>query len=166
MNRRLSLRELLSRRQERAFLASVGFFAAFAVTRAITHALHAEHAGTAGGIIVGGLHVHHLVFGITILLFVGLLWLLRVGTGTQGHFASRLTAILFGVGAALTLDEFALWLTLQDVYWARQGRDSVDAVIFFGAVLSVLAWGSPLLLAIAGTRDPRPQDSERDGHQR
>ena len=52
--------------------------------------------------------------------------------------------ILYGVGAALTLDEFALWLNLQDVYWARQGRESIDAVILFGAILAAGAWGAPL----------------------
>jgi hypothetical protein len=54
-------------------------------------------------------------------------------------------SILYGVGAALTLDEFALWLNLKDVYWSPQGRSSIDAVILFGALLSAGAWGFPLL---------------------
>jgi hypothetical protein len=54
-------------------------------------------------------------------------------------------SILYGVGAALTLDEFALWLNLQDVYWSPQGRSSIDAVILFGALLSASSWGFPLL---------------------
>jgi len=53
-------------------------------------------------------------------------------------------SILYGVGAALTLDEFALWLNLRDVYWAREGRSSIDAVILFGALLAAGAWGAPL----------------------
>jgi hypothetical protein len=53
-------------------------------------------------------------------------------------------AILYGVGAALTLDEFALWLNLRDVYWSPQGRSSIDAVILFGAFLAASAWGAPL----------------------
>src|SRR6266852_5216533 len=56
---------------------------------------------------------------------------------------ASLTAILFGVGAALTLDEFALWLNLQDVYWERQGRVSVDVVLIFAGLLSVGIWGGP-----------------------
>jgi hypothetical protein len=48
------------------------------------------------------------------------------------------------VGAALTLDEFALWLNLEpDAYWSREGRLSIDAVILFGSVLAVGAWGAP-----------------------
>jgi hypothetical protein len=53
-------------------------------------------------------------------------------------------AILYGLGAALTLDEFALWLNLRDVYWAREGRSSIDAVILFGSLLAIGAWGAPL----------------------
>jgi hypothetical protein len=61
---------------------------------------------------------------------------------------SRLTAVLFGIAAALTLDEFALWLQLRDVYWTREGRESVDAVLLFGALLSAGLWGGPFLRAL------------------
>jgi hypothetical protein len=57
----------------------------------------------------------------------------------------RLTSAAYGLGAALTLDEFALWLNLEDVYWARQGRESVQALMLFGAVLSMGLWGGPFL---------------------
>jgi hypothetical protein len=70
-------------------------------------------------------------------------------------FWSRLFAILYGVGAALTLDEFALWLNLQaDDYWTRQGRESIDAVILFGALLAASAWGAPLFRALGRKRNP------------
>ncbi len=94
----------------------------------------------------GGSHIHHLVFGIIILLLVGYGWLADIGTGTgdTSIFLSRLMSILYGVGAALTLDEFALWLNLKDVYWAPQGRTSIDAVILFGALLAAGSWGAPL----------------------
>jgi hypothetical protein len=60
-------------------------------------------------------------------------------------FASRLISILFGMGAALTLDEFALWLNLSaEAYWTREGRESIDAVVLFGALLAIGAWGAPL----------------------
>ncbi len=121
-------------------LASVAFFLAFGVVRAITHAIRA-HVGPFHDVTRGAEHIHHLVWGIALLLVVGYLWLREVGV--SGGWPSRITAVLFAVGAALTLDEFALWLTLQDVYWERQGRDSVDAVLLFGALLSIGVWGGP-----------------------
>lgn len=73
----------------------------------------------------GGLHIHHLVFGIVLLLLTGFL-------GFAFARRSPWTEILaggFGIGAGLTLDEFALWVHLRDVYWAEEGRSSVDAVV-------------------------------------
>jgi hypothetical protein len=100
---------------------------------------------------LGGRHIHHLVWGILILLAVGYGYLMEVGADDTptSIFAGRLMSILYGVGAALTLDEFALWLNLEDVYWAKQGRESIDAVILFGALLAIGAWGAPLFAAIA-----------------
>jgi len=79
------------------------------------------------------LHVHHMVFGIVLLLAASLLDLTNA--------LRRVRAVLFGVGAALVLDEFALILNLADVYWAPQGRESIDAVVLFGASLTVVALG-------------------------
>ncbi len=136
-------------RRERLFLASVSFFATFAVVRAITHAIHAG-VGPFRNIAVGGMHLHHLVWGILLLLFVGYLWLVQFGTGgtSEPRWRSRATALAYGAAAALTLDEFALWLRLQDVYWAREGRASVDAVILFGALLSIGLVGRRFFVAI------------------
>lgn len=58
-------------------------------------------------------------------------------------------SFLYGVGAALTLDEFALWLNLEDVYWHRQGRASIDAVLLFGALLAIGLAGGRFLAAVA-----------------
>jgi hypothetical protein len=134
------------RPRRRLFVASVSFFLTFAAVRAVVYAvLHdippfhfIEH---------GGSHIHHLVFGILILLLVGYGWLADIGTGEDDSsiLLSRLMAILYGVGAALTLDEFALWLNLKDVYWSPQGRTSIDAIILFGALLAASAWGAPLM---------------------
>ncbi len=132
-------------RRERMFLASVAFFLTFGVVRGITHAIRA-HVGPFHDVTRGTEHVHHLVWGILLLLVVGYLWLREVGV--SGGWASRATAVLFAVGAALTLDEFALWLTLQDVYWERQGHDSIDAVVLFGALLSIGVWGGPFFRAL------------------
>src|SRR5713101_3858452 len=114
-------------RRERLFLSSVAFFLTFAIVRTITYAIHAGR-GPLHDVVVGGMHLHHLVWGILLLLGVSYLWLAQVGTGIVRSldWPSRLTALLYGVGAALTLDEFALWLRLEDVYWAREGRESID----------------------------------------
>jgi hypothetical protein len=85
------------------------------------------------------------VFGIAGLLGSGYLWLVHPGLdgdATNDPLA-RATAVIFGAGAAVTLDEFALWLNLEDVYWAKQGRESVDAVVLFGGALSIGLWGRP-----------------------
>ena len=130
------------------FLASLSFFLTFGVARVITHASRVRVGSLQ--LWVGGIHVHHLVWGILLLLLVGYAWLIQVGTGTNGSslLAGRITAVLYGAGAALTLDEFALWLNLQDVYWEREGRASLDAVALFGALVSVGLWGGPFLRAV------------------
>ena len=138
-----------SERRERLFLASIGFLVAFGIVRGITHLIKAG-VGPFHNVTTGGLHIHHLVYGILLLLLVGYVWLIQEGTG-QSRFPSwfsRVTAITYGIGAALTLDEFALWLNLQDVYWAGKGRESIDAVVIFAAFLSIGIWGFPFLAGL------------------
>jgi hypothetical protein len=138
-------------RRERLFLASIGFLLAFGIVRGITHMIKDGVGPFHNVVSSGGLHIHHLVWGILLLLLVGYVWLIQEGTG-QSRFPSwfsRATAIVYGVGAALTLDEFALWLNLQDVYWAGKGRESVDAVVIFASFLSVGIWGFPFLAGVA-----------------
>ncbi len=135
------------RPRRRLFVASVSFFLTFAGVRAVVYAV-LHHIPPFHFIIEpSGRHIHHLVIGIIMLLLVGYGWLADVGTGEDDSsiLLSRLMAILYGVGAALTLDEFALWLNLRDVYWSPAGRSSIDAVILFGALLAASAWGAPLL---------------------
>lgn len=134
-------------RRERLFLASLGFFGGFGAARAVTHAI-LHQVGPFRNLSIGGRHLHHLVFGIGGLLTVGYFWLGLFGVSPTSRRASRATAVGYGVAAALTLDEFALWLNLQDVYWARQGRQSIDAVAVFGGLLSVGFWGAPFFLGI------------------
>lgn len=135
--------------RERLFLASLAFFVTFGVIRLIAHAIRAG-VGPFREIFAGETHIHHLVWGILLLLLVGYGWLVQLGTGEgrSASIVSRLTAVLYGVGAALTLDEFALWLHLEDVYWEREGRASLDAVFLFGALISAGFWGGPFLRAI------------------
>lgn len=110
--------------------------------RGITHLIKAG-IGPFHNVSTGPLHIHHLVWGILLLLVIGYIWLLEVGTTSS--LLSNITAIAYGVGAALTLDEFALWLNLQDVYWTGPGRESIDAVVIFVSLLSVGIWGGPFL---------------------
>lgn len=138
------------RPKRRLFLASISFFITFAGVRALTYSIH-HNLGPFHNLSMGGRHIHHLVWGILILLLVGYGWLVEVGTGDVGSslVMSGLMSLLYGAGAALTLDEFALWLNLRDVYWAREGRASLDAVVLFGAFLSIGWWGAPFLRAAA-----------------
>ncbi len=134
------------RPHRRLFLASVSFFVTFLGVRLLVYAI-VHHIGPFGWVMVGGRHIHHLVWGILLLLLVGYADMAEIGTRkTPGSiFASRLIAISYGIGAALTLDEFALWLNLNaEAYWSRQGRESIDAVILFGALLAIGTWGAPL----------------------
>jgi hypothetical protein len=135
-----------SERRERLFLASLGFLVTFAIVRAITHLIRAG-VGPFHNVSSGGLHIHHLVWGILLLLIVGYVWLIEQGTGS--NWLASVTAITYGVGAALTLDEFALWLNLQDVYWTGPGRVSIDAVVIFAAGLSLGIWGGPFMREVA-----------------
>jgi hypothetical protein len=139
--RALYRKHFKDRRKERQLLSTGAFLTTFAAVRGITHAIRAER-GPFKNITPGGRHIHHMTFGITGLLSVGYLWLLEIGINEQRR-SSRLTSLAYGAGAALTLDEFALWLNLEDDYWTKQGRESIDAVVLFASllVLSVLGKG-------------------------
>jgi hypothetical protein len=146
-------------RQERLFLGNVGFLAAFATVRGITHAIRAER-GPFRNVSSGGVHVHHMTFGIIGLLGIGFAWNAQLWLGTgAGRRGSRISATGYGVASALTLDEFALWLNLQDDYWTSQGRESIDAVAVFGSLLLLALMNRDLVreaTAIAtGRRDAR-----------
>ncbi len=117
--------EIIEDGREARFLSAVAFLLTFLGTRAITHLLKLESGG--GGFVIGGLHIHHVVFGLVLLLASGVL--------DVNAALPRLRSVLFGAGSALVLDEFALVLNLADVYWAPQGRESIDAVIVFATLL-------------------------------
>ncbi len=136
--------KLAESRRERLFLASVGFFTAAAVVRGITIAIH-NNIGPFHNVSMHGRHIHHMVWGILLLLLVGYSWLVEIGTGSpeSRRWTGQLTSMLYGVAAALTLDEFALWLNLSDVYWQRQGRESYEAMALFGGLLAIGVFGGP-----------------------
>ncbi len=129
-------------RRERQFLASVGFFTTALLVRGITIAIHHD-VGPFHDVSMHGRHIHHLVWGILLLLLVGYAWLLEWGTGSASasQWNGRLTCMVYGVAAALTLDEFALWLNLRDVYWEREGHESYEALALFGGLLAVGIFG-------------------------
>lgn len=115
-------------------LLLISFGATFAITRFITHSIRAERFQWLGNVEAGDTHIHHLVWGICLLIVSGL-----VAVALQPPL--EVTAIIFGIGAALTLDEFALWLHLDDVYWSERGRQSIDAVIVFVIVTGFMVIG-------------------------
>jgi hypothetical protein len=152
-------------RRERLFIGSIAFLVTAVLIRLLTLAIR-FNLGPFHNVSVGGTHVHHLVWGILLLLVVGYLSLIELGTGDPAeHLASRLTAVAFGIGAALTLDEFALWLNLKDVYWERQGKESIEAILIFLGVLSVGLWGAPLIRAVMRGEHAAVGELEHLGHE-
>jgi hypothetical protein len=150
-------------RRERAFLSAAGFTTTFAAARGITHAIRAG-VGPFHNISTGGRHIHHSTFGIFGLLGVGYIWTYRWGFGHPGNrWGSRISAAVYGVASALTLDEFALWLDLHDDYWDRQGRKSIDAVAIFGGLLTMGAAGRGALQELGLL--PPPRAERQSAHQ-
>ena len=134
------------RPNRRMFLASVSFFITFGAVRLLVLSI-THHIGPFGYVEMGGRHIHHLVWGILLLLVCGIFTLNEAGQkdDTTSILVSRVLALSYGIGAALTLDEFALWLNLDAMaYWTAQGRESVQAVMLFGSVLAMATWGAPL----------------------
>ena len=120
--------------RETQFLFFVAFLVSFGFIRTSTHMIKAQVSWWPGNVSVGGTHIHHLVWGILLLLTSG-----YVGVAIHpGDPWREIVAVLFGIGTGLTLDEFALWLNLKDVYWEREGRRSIDAVVIAAAVSGML----------------------------
>jgi hypothetical protein len=107
-----------------AFVVLVAFLVSYVAIRTSAR-LTRSVSWWPGGVQAGGVHLHHLVWGICLLLLCGFLAFAVPLQAPWWH----LVAIGFGVGAGLTLDEFALWVRLQDVYWTEEGRTSFDAVV-------------------------------------
>ena len=130
LGRRVALRTLIT------------FLATFALLRLITATLH--YNWWPGGpfhyvITKGGLHIHHLFWGVLLLMVTGFMAL-----ATRDPAWHLRIALIFGVALGLTLDEFAMWLRLADVYWSPEGVESVKASAVVAAFLAVYAFGQPL----------------------
>lgn len=125
-------------RRERAVLSAAGFNIAFLTCRVVTHSIRAG-VGPFHNLSTGGRHLHHCTFGIFGLMGIGYVWTYQWALGTPGAHPvpSRTTATLYGVASALTLDEFALWFDLEDDYWTKAGRKSIDAVALFSSLLTI-----------------------------
>ncbi|KAF0648538.1 hypothetical protein K701_18245 [Streptomyces fradiae ATCC 10745 = DSM 40063] len=120
-------------------LALASFVATFLVTRTVTRLIRAGR-GPFRDVSTGGVHIHHVVPGVVLTLIGGF-----GAIGAQGQVAAAVCAVVFGVGAGLVLDEFALILHLADVYWTEQGRQSVEAVVLTTALVAlVLSGAAPL----------------------
>jgi lysyl-tRNA synthetase class 2 len=122
--------------KEPLFLSLLAFVITFCCTRGYTRMARKYGWGSGS---VGGVHLHHEVVGIVFVLVAGLVAMTPVGTHTT---VRNFCAILFGVGAAFILDEFALVFYLRDVYWTQEGRDSVDATILAVMITALVLVGS------------------------
>ena len=131
-------REIQVPGKEIHFLILVAFVCSFGFIRGSAHMIRAQVSWWPGNVETkGGTHIHHLVWGILLLLVMGYIGLAE----DLGSPWLELVAVAFGVGMGLTLDEFALWLNLQDVYWQQKGRQSIDAVVVTAALLVIALLG-------------------------
>jgi hypothetical protein len=137
--------QLEKHNEEGLFLVLVGFILSFAFIRMSTRLMRSPKVPWWPGSVVSdsGVHLHHLVFGIVTMMIAGALGFTAFGDSPT----TEICAFAFGIGAGLTIDEFALWVHLEDVYWAEEGRSSIDATVIAAAgMLLVLLGFSPLTI--------------------
>ncbi len=130
--------------QQSALLSWLAFTTVFGGVRAITHAIKAGK-GPFRNMSLGGEHLHHYMWGIGMLTGVGAVAV----RGTEELRRHPVTAVAYGGGLALIVDEFALLLDLKDVYWAKQGRVSVDLAITTSSVVGSYFAALPVLRKVA-----------------
>lgn len=127
LNFEISQHFLDDRGQRSGFVLLGAFLGAFLFIRTSARLIRSPKVSWWPGSVKtkSGLHLHHLVWGIVLLLSSGFLdFVLKPGSPWDEVLAGA-----FGVGAGLALDEFALWVRLEDVYWTQEGRISLDAVV-------------------------------------
>jgi hypothetical protein len=130
---------ILAHEKQGVFLVLVGFVLSFAFIRMSTRLMRSPKVPWWPGSVVSdsGVHLHHLVFGIVTMMIAGTL-----GFAVHGESPwAEICGFLFGVGAGLTIDEFALWVYLDDVYWAEEGRSSIDATVIAAALMGLVVLG-------------------------
>jgi hypothetical protein len=131
--------QLVEHDRQWLFLVLLGFVGSFGFIRLSTRLMRSPRVPWWPGSVVSdsGVHLHHLVFGIVTMMAAGTISF--AGFTTSPWY--EICAFLFGVGAGLTIDEFALWVYLDDVYWAREGRSSVDAAVIATALMGLVLLG-------------------------
>jgi hypothetical protein len=130
---------ILAHERQGVFLVLVGFILSFAFIRMSTRLMRSPKVPWWPGSVVSesGVHLHHLVFGIVAMMIAGTL-----GFAVHGESPyAEICGFFFGVGAGLTIDEFALWVYLDDVYWAEEGRSSIDATVIAAAAMGLVVVG-------------------------
>jgi hypothetical protein len=127
----------------------VAILVTFLVARIVTRLIRSGNGSGAGlgNVSIGGNHIHHQVFGILIIIGTGIYLVSEIPRGV----ALDVAAAVFGIGIGLTVDEFALWLHLEDVYWAEQGRKSVDAIFCVLVVTGAVIGGVDFVTGRTGT---------------
>ena len=131
--------QLVEHDEQGLFLVLAGFILSFAFIRMSTRLMRSPKVPWWPGSVVSesGVHLHHLVFGIVTMMAAGTLGFAALGYSPL----TEICAFAFGVGAGLTIDEFALWVYLDDVYWAEEGRSSIDATVIAAAGMVLLLLG-------------------------
>jgi hypothetical protein len=130
---------ILAHERQGVFLVLVGFVLSFAFIRMSTRLMRSPKVPWWPGSVVSdsGVHLHHLVFGIVAMMIAGTLGFAAHGESPY----AEICGFFFGVGAGLTIDEFALWVYLDDVYWAEEGRSSIDATVIAAALMGLVVLG-------------------------
>jgi hypothetical protein len=124
--------------REAHFLVLLAFLCSFGFIRTSAHMIRAQVSWWPGNVETkSGTHIHHMVWGILLLMTMGYL---GIAVAPDSPWR-ELIAVAFGIGLGLTLDEFALWLNLEDVYWQEKGRESIDAVIVAATLLTLTLLG-------------------------
>jgi len=152
---RRAYREELGPGQQSALLSWLAFTGTFAGLRALTYSIRAGK-GPFRNISVGGEHLHHYMWGIGLLSGVGAVAV----RGEERHRRHPAVAVSYGSGLALIADEFALLLDLKDVYWARQGRISIDIGVGGIALAGCYFAGLPVFRRLRQERQHRPAGLE------
>jgi hypothetical protein len=131
--------QIVAEEKQGLFLVLVGFLLSFGFIRMSTRLMRSPKVPWWPGSVVSesGVHVHHLVFGIVTMMIAGAIGFTVLGDGPW----AEICAFAFGVGAGLTIDEFALWVYLEDVYWSEEGRVSIDATVIAAAFMGLILLG-------------------------
>jgi len=131
--------QLVDHGRQYLFLVFVGFIGSFGFIRLSARLMRSPRVPWWPGSVVSetGVHLHHLVWGIAAMMGSGVISFALLDTG----WWYEVCAVVFGIGMGLTIDEFALWIHLDDVYWSRQGRSSIDASLIAAAFMGLILVG-------------------------